>query len=67
MGLIIGLLVLLALCVVLGVIRKLGGGTFFPPPGIDGDHHVRDKEGRWWRYNEQGNVEQVFPRKKKRS
>jgi hypothetical protein len=35
---IIGLLVLLAICVVAGVIRKARGGRFLPPPQeIDGE------------------------------
>jgi hypothetical protein len=67
MKLIVGLLVLLAGCMVVGVIRKLRGGTFLPPFGSDGDHHVRDKSGRWWRFNaDDGTVEEAFRRKKKR-
>ncbi len=35
--LIIGILVLLAICVAIAVYRKLRGGTFYPPPqDIDG-------------------------------
>jgi hypothetical protein len=51
MGLIEGLLLLVIACTIFGVIRKIRGGTFLPPPGSDGDHHVRDKDGRWWRIN----------------
>jgi hypothetical protein len=64
---IVSLLVLLAGCVVLGVIRKVRGGTFLPPPGSDGDHHVRDRSGKWWRYNaEDGSLQEVFRSKEKR-
>jgi hypothetical protein len=45
------LLLLLAGCIIAGVIRKAFGGTFLPPPGSDGYHHVRDRSGKWWRYN----------------
>jgi hypothetical protein len=45
------LLLLLAGCIIAGVIRKARGGTFLPPPGSDVDHHVRDRSGKWWRYN----------------
>ena len=45
------LLLLLAGCIMAGVIRKAFVGTFLPPPGSDGDHHVRDRSGKWWRYN----------------
>jgi hypothetical protein len=34
--LIIGLLVLLAICAAVGIVRKIRGGTFLPPP-IDGE------------------------------
>jgi hypothetical protein len=66
MKLMVGLLLLLAGCVVVGAIRKLGGGTFLPPPGSDGDHHVRDRSRKWWWYNaDDGNLEEAL-RKKKR-
>jgi hypothetical protein len=51
MALIEGLLALLVLCIVAGVIRKLRGGSFLPPPHSDGDYHVQDASGRCWRYN----------------
>jgi len=67
MKLIVGLLLLLAGCIAVGAIRKLGGGTFLPPPGSDGDHHVRDRNGKWWRYNaEDESLEEAFRSKKKR-
>ena len=60
------LLFFLAGAIAMGVIRKLRGGTFFPPPGSDGDHHVRDKDGRWWRYDQEANTyEEAFPRTRK--
>jgi hypothetical protein len=35
---IIALLVLLAICIVVGIVRKLRGGTFFPAPyKVDGE------------------------------
>ena len=40
------LLLLLAGCIIAGVIRKARGGTFLPDGG-----HVRDRSGKWWRYN----------------
>ncbi|HEY2530388.1 MAG TPA: hypothetical protein VGJ20_21040 [Xanthobacteraceae bacterium] len=64
MRIIIALLVLLAICVVSGVIRVLRGGTFLPPPGLDGDHHVRGRDGRWWRVEDDGTVEEPFSRKR---
>jgi hypothetical protein len=67
MNLIVGLLVLLAACIVLGVIRKLRGGTFLPPPETVGEHHVQDhKTGRWWRYADDGSLEEAFRRPKKK-
>jgi hypothetical protein len=55
------LLLLLAGCIIAGVIRKAFGGTFLPPPGSDGDHHVRDHKGKWWRYNaKDGRWEEAF-------
>jgi hypothetical protein len=67
MKFIVMLLLLLVGCVVVGVIRKISGGTFMPPPGSDGDNHVRDKSGRWWRHEPEDNVvEEVFRSKKKR-
>jgi hypothetical protein len=61
------LLLLLAGCVAMGVIRKVRGGTIMPPPGLDGDNHVRDKSGRWWRHESEDNVvEEVFRSKRKR-
>jgi hypothetical protein len=68
MKLIEGLLLLLVVCVIAGIVRKLRGGTFLPPPGSDGDHHVQDRSGHWWRYNaaDPNTVEQVLPRKKAR-
>jgi hypothetical protein len=66
MKLIIMLLLLLAGSMAMGVIRKLRGGTFMPPPGSDGAHHVQDRSGRWWRYDAEDNtLEEAFPRKKK--
>ena len=63
-----GLLLLLIACIIVGAIRKIRGGTFLPPPGSDGDHHVRDKDGRWWRFNaDDGAMEEVFGSKRKRS
>ena len=67
MKLIIGLFVLLIACVIAGIVRKLRGGTFLPPPGSDGDHHAKDKDGRWWRYESEDNtVEEVFRRPDKK-
>jgi hypothetical protein len=67
MGLIAGLLLLLIGCLIFGVIRKIRGGTFLPPPGSDGDHHVRDKSGRWWRYNaDDGTLEEAFRSRKRK-
>ena len=43
------LLVLLFACVIAGVVRRVRGGSFLPPPGSVGEHHVRDETGRWWR------------------
>ena len=52
---------------VMGVIRKLRGGTFMPPPGSDGDHNVQDKSWQWWRHEVESNTfEQMFRSKKKR-
>jgi hypothetical protein len=34
--LVIGLLVLLAICVMVGAVRKFRGGTFLPPP-VEGE------------------------------
>ena len=68
MRLIEGLLLLLVACIIAAVIRKVRGGTFMPPPGSDGDHHVRDKHGRWWRFNaDDGTMEEIFRSKQKRS
>jgi hypothetical protein len=65
MRFIIFLLLLLAGCIITGVIRKAFGGTFLPPPGSDGDHHVRDRSGKWWRYNaEDGSLEEAFRKPK---
>jgi hypothetical protein len=66
MKIILGLLVLLAACVVVGMIRKLRGGSFLPPPETVGEHHVRDKTGRWWRYADDGSLEEAFRRPKKK-
>jgi hypothetical protein len=49
----IALLILLALSVIAGVIRKLRGGTFLPPPERDEDRLYMDKRGRWWRNDPQ--------------
>ena len=66
MSFIVVLLFLLAGAVAMGLVRKLRGGTFFPPPGADGDHHVRDKTGRWWRFDpESETYEEAFRRSKK--
>jgi hypothetical protein len=54
------LLLLLAGCIIAGVIRKAFGGTFLPPPGSDGDHHVRDRSGKWWRFNAKDGWKEVF-------
>jgi hypothetical protein len=57
------LLLLLAGSVLLGVIRKLRGGTFFPSPEPGEDAYVKDKRGRWWRYDGQtGDLEEAFRR-----
>jgi hypothetical protein len=56
MKLMVMLLLLLAGSVVMGVIRKLRGGTFMPPPGSDGDHHVQDRSGQWWRHEVESNT-----------
>jgi hypothetical protein len=69
MLLIEGLLLLLAACIVAGIVRKLRGGTFLPPPSpLGGDHHVKDKTGRWWRFdvNNPDTIEPVFRQKQKR-
>lgn len=67
MNLIWMLLFLLGGCVVVGVIRKIRGGTFMPPPGSDGDNHVRDKSGRWWRHEPENNViEELYGRREGR-
>jgi hypothetical protein len=47
---VIMLLFLLGGSILMSVIRKLRGGTFMPPPGSDGNHHVQDRSLRWWRY-----------------
>lgn len=47
------LLLILLVCVILGVIRKLRGGHFLPEPGPGEDRLVMDKTGRWWRYDQQ--------------
>jgi hypothetical protein len=66
-NLIIGLLVLLAISVVVGIVRKLGGGTFLPQPGPGEDHLFMDKTGRWWRRDEQtGVLEEVMRRPSRR-
>lgn len=66
-NLIIGLLVLLAISVVVGIVRKLGGGTFLPQPGPGEDHLYMDKTGRWWRQDEQtGVLEEVMRRPSRR-
>jgi hypothetical protein len=67
MTLVVGLLVLLAVCVIAGVVRKMRGGSFLPPPGSAGEHLVRDdKSGRWWRYADDGSLEEAFRRPKKK-
>jgi hypothetical protein len=64
--LLIGLVALLLACMAWGAVRKLRGGTFLPPTGVDGDDHMQDKEGRWWRYEKDNNTfEEVFRRRKK--
>ena len=62
------LLLLLAVSVVFGAIRKLRGGTFLPIPGSEGDHHVQDKTGRWWLYDaeDKNTVEELFRRRKRK-
>jgi hypothetical protein len=68
MRLIEGLLFLVIACTLFGVLRKLRGGTFLPPPESDEDHHVRDKDGRWWRFNaDDGTMEELFSSKRHRS
>ena len=67
MKLLSGLGILLLACMAVGVFRKLSGGTFLPPPGADGDHHVQDNKGQWWRYEKGTNtLEELYRRKKKR-
>jgi hypothetical protein len=60
------LLVLLIACVIAGVVRRERGGSFLPPPGSAGEHHVRDKTGRWWRYADDGSLEEPFRRLKRK-
>jgi len=43
----------LVLSVIVGVFRKLRGGTFLPQPERDEDRRFIDKRGRWWRDNPQ--------------
>jgi hypothetical protein len=43
MKFIVGLLFLLAISIVMGVIRKLRGGTFLPPPAPDEEYVVHDR------------------------
>lgn len=56
------LLFLLAGSIVLGIIRKLGGGSFLPEPEPGEDRHVMDKRGRWWREQPDGVLEEAFRR-----
>ena len=56
------LLLLLAVSVVVGIIRKLRGGSFLPDPAAGEDRHFKDKSGRWWRESEDGTVEEAFRR-----
>jgi hypothetical protein len=49
----IALVIILVLCVIAGVIRKLRGGTFLPQPERDEDRLFMDKDGRWWRKDPQ--------------
>jgi hypothetical protein len=60
------LLLFLVASVVAGAVRKLRGGSFLPPPGSEGEHHFKDKEGRWWRVADDGSLEEAFRRTKKR-
>jgi hypothetical protein len=66
MVLIEGLLLLLVACIIAGIVRRMRGGSFRPPPGSAGEHHVRDKTGRWWRYAEDGSLEEAFRNPKKK-
>jgi hypothetical protein len=56
------LLFLLAGSMILGIIRKLRGGSFLPPPGPGEDRHILDKHGRWWRERPDGTLEEAFRR-----
>ncbi|HEU5020192.1 MAG TPA: hypothetical protein VFT69_19695 [Pseudolabrys sp.] len=61
------LLIFLAGSVLLGVIRKLKGGSFLPEPRPGEDCYFLDKQGRWWRQEESGIVEEAFRRPRKAS
>jgi hypothetical protein len=57
------LLLFLALNMLMGLGRKLKGGTFLPSPGPDDDHHLMDRNGRWWRQDpKSGTLEEAFRR-----
>ena len=64
MGIVAMLLLLLVACVIVGIVRKLRGGSFLPPPGSAGEHHFRDKDGRWWRDAEDGSFGRAIPPRK---
>jgi hypothetical protein len=54
------LLLFLGGSVLLGIIRKLKGGSFLPEPAPGEDRLFKDKQGRWWREEEGGTIEQAF-------
>jgi hypothetical protein len=55
-------LFLLAVSIVVGIVRKLRGGSFLPEPAPGEDRHFNDKSGRWWRQSEHGTFEEAFRR-----
>jgi len=58
------LLGLLAINFLMAASRKLTGkGNFLPAPDLDGDHHLMDRNGRWWREDQKSGVlEEAFRR-----
>src|SRR4051812_20738426 len=57
------LLFLLAGCMLLGVIRVIRGGSFLPEANPGEERHLRDREGRWWREDADGALQEAFPRR----
>jgi hypothetical protein len=62
----IGLLFFLIANVIVGVWRKMRGGSFLPQL-VDDDITVLDKNGRWWRYTPSGEWEEAFRRPERRA